>query len=86
MKRYRWITWIILALFLLPPALISAQGGTTPQTATDAAGTAFTYQGRLMESGSPADGTYDFHFALYDAESGGSQIGPALSVEDVTVS
>jgi hypothetical protein len=29
-------------------------------------GTAFTYQGRLMDSNSPADGLYDFRFKLYD--------------------
>jgi hypothetical protein len=29
-------------------------------------GTAFTYQGQLKEDGSPANGIYDFKFALYD--------------------
>ena len=33
-------------------------------------GTAFTYQGRLTDGGSPADGEYDFRFRLYDAASG----------------
>jgi hypothetical protein len=32
-----------------------------------AQGTAFTYQGRLNVSGSPANASYDFQFALYDA-------------------
>jgi hypothetical protein len=30
-------------------------------------GTAFTYQGRLMDANSAADGLYDFAFKLYDA-------------------
>ena len=29
-------------------------------------GTAFTYQGRLVDSNQPADGLYDFEFVLYD--------------------
>jgi hypothetical protein len=30
-------------------------------------GTGFTYQGRLTSSGSPANGTYDFNFSLFDS-------------------
>jgi len=30
-------------------------------------GTAFSYQGRLEDSSSPANGTYDFEFLLFDA-------------------
>jgi len=32
-----------------------------------AQGTAFTYQGRLMDGGSPANGSYDLRFAIYDS-------------------
>src|SRR5262249_45581064 len=35
-------------------------------------GTAFTYQGRLMDGANPANGTYYIHFTLYDAQSGGN--------------
>jgi hypothetical protein len=48
-------------------------------------GTAFTYQGRLMDGAAPANGPYDFRLALFDAAAGGSQIGPALTREDVAV-
>ena len=42
-------------------------------------GTAFTYQGRLTDGGSPADGLYDLTFSLYDAEVGGLRVaGPVL--------
>jgi hypothetical protein len=48
-------------------------------------GTAFTYQGRLVDGGVPADGVYDFQLALFDAAVGGTQVGPTLTMEDVTV-
>jgi hypothetical protein len=35
--------------------------------------TSFTYQGRLTDSGTPANGNYDFQFTLWDASSGGTQ-------------
>jgi len=39
-------------------------------------GTAFTYQGRLHDDGSPATGHYDFAFTLYDGPCpGGSPVG-----------
>lgn len=47
--------------------------------------TAFSYQGRLSDAGSPADGDYDFQFILYTAEIGGSQVGPILYGDDVQV-
>src|SRR5262245_20315301 len=42
-------------------------------------GTAFTYQGRLSDNGSPANGTYQFQVAIFDSASGGNQIGPTLA-------
>ena len=44
-----------------------------------AQGTAFMYQGRLNNGGSPATGLYDFQFALSNAPSGGSQIGATIT-------
>ena len=38
-----------------------------------AQGTAFTYQGRLQDGATNANGNYDFQFTLWDALSGGSQ-------------
>jgi len=40
-------------------------------------GTAFTYQGRLSAGGQPASGSYDLRFILYNADIGGSQVGPS---------
>jgi hypothetical protein len=44
-----------------------------------AQGTAFTYQGWLQNNGSPANGSYDLRFIVYNAGTGGSQIGPILT-------
>jgi hypothetical protein len=50
-------------------------------------GTAFTYQGRFTDGSSPANGSFDFQFSLFDAATAGSQVGStvtrtALSVSD----
>src|ERR1017187_3443228 len=44
-----------------------------------AQGTAFTYHGRLNDAASPATGSYDLEFAIYDALASGSQIGGTLT-------
>jgi hypothetical protein len=48
-------------------------------------GSAFTYQGRLIDANNPADGIYDFQFKLYDANSDGHQIGGDVNNPDVDV-
>lgn len=58
---------------LLAPCAIAA----TPQ------GTAFTYQGQLDASGALVSGTYTMTFKLFDAASGGNQVG--LIQQPVTV-
>ncbi len=45
----------------------------------------FTYQGSLQDEGLPANGTYDIRFQLYDAQSGGSQLGATINYNDVQV-
>ncbi len=47
----------------------------------------FTYQGRLAESGMPANGNFNLAFALFDESVGGNQVGatinePAFPVTD----
>jgi len=51
----------------------------------EAMGTAFTYQGRLVDANSPAKGLYDFEFAVFNALDGGSQQGSTVSKDDVDV-
>ena len=60
---------------ILTVGLISAQAQTT----------AFSYQGKLDDAGSPANGAYDFEFRLFDASSAGTQIGSTITVNDLTV-
>ena len=48
-------------------------------------GTAFTYQGRLIDANNPADGLYDFLFRLYDANVAGTQKGSAIDVNELDV-
>jgi hypothetical protein len=50
-----------------------------------ALGSAFTYQGKLKDDSQPANGVYDFQFKLYDALSGGAQVGDSLTKNGVIV-
>ena len=51
-----------------------------------AIGTAFTYQGRLADNGSPASGNYDLRFSVWDSAVGGLQVGGSVVVSPVSVS
>src|SRR5215213_5147830 len=68
----RAILFVIIALALAGSALAQSP--------------AFNYQGRLNETGAAANGSYQFQFKLYDAASGGSQVGSTLSDVSVNVS
>ncbi|HZE80331.1 MAG TPA: hypothetical protein VE604_05475 [Candidatus Polarisedimenticolia bacterium] len=56
-------------------------------TSAFAQGTVFTYQGKLTDSGSSANGQYDFQFKLFDTATvgTGTQQGSLVSVTNVTV-
>src|SRR5882672_1919866 len=43
-------------------------------------GTAFTYQGRLIDGAIPANGNYDLKFALYDGSTGGVLVGTPSTI------
>ena len=49
-------------------------------------GTAFTYQGRLMDSGQPANGNYDVQFYLRDALVAGNPVGVTNRLAPVPMS
>jgi len=51
-----------------------------------AQGTAFGYQGRLTDNGSPANGNYDLQFDVRDAAPAGNQVGPTSTLLAVAVS
>jgi len=48
-------------------------------------GTGFTYQGELQVSGAPANGQFDFEFALFDALNGGAELGTTIDVQNIVV-
>ena len=48
-------------------------------------GTAFTYQGRLIDANSAADGLYDFQFKLYADPNDGNQKGSTITTSDLDV-
>src|SRR2546421_12319271 len=63
------------ALFGSNPA--SAQGLTAQAAGPlipSPVGSGFTYQGSLKSGGSPANGSYDFQFSLYDAPISGTLV------------
>src|SRR5215813_11396077 len=47
--------------------------------------TAFTYQGKVTDSGSTANGNYDFQFKLFDMLTGGTQQGTTQTVTSIAV-
>ena len=63
-------------MLLLGAALCSGCLTTSPGFAQS---TAFTYQGRLSDSGQPANGSYDLVFSLFPYSTGASQIGGRIT-------
>src|SRR5260370_7259974 len=55
-------------------------------TAAFAQSSGFTYQGRLTDGGTAANGNYDLQFALWDSLSGGTRIGSTQTLNTVAVS
>jgi hypothetical protein len=71
------VTLVVSALLIGLPMLTGAQGPI---------GNTFTYQGRLLKSSFYVNGvTCDFQFGLYDALTGGTQIGNTQAVPGVAV-
>src|SRR2546426_6054442 len=55
-------------------------------TQLHAQGTAFTYQGRLDDGATPANGSYDLTFALFSVPTGGSPLAGPLTNSPTAVS
>jgi hypothetical protein len=64
---------VLLAMLLVAPVALSQSSN-------------FTYQGRLTDGGAAATGNYDLQFALFDSQSGGTQVGTAVTLNAVAVS
>ncbi|MBS1795459.1 MAG: tail fiber domain-containing protein [Acidobacteria bacterium] len=73
MERRIFGYFIALILLFIFAAAVSAQT------------TSFVYQGKLTDNGGPANGNYDFAIRLYDAQSGGSEVGATQIINLVTV-
>jgi hypothetical protein len=48
-------------------------------------GTAFTYQGQLQNTGAPENGSCDLQFKLFDAATGGNQVGSTITDTGITI-
>lgn len=64
---------ILLFIILISAAAVAAQS------------TAFTYQGKLLDGGAPANGTYEMQFTLWNSAANGTQIGGVVGNSNVTV-
>ncbi|MCB0257067.1 MAG: hypothetical protein KDI55_25385, partial [Anaerolineae bacterium] len=81
-NRYSILMAAILILALSGIASANASGPQAPEAPVS---TAFTYQGRLVDNGLPANGAYDLRFSLFDDAVAGAQIGSTQTLNDVTV-
>ncbi|MHC4640899.1 MAG: hypothetical protein ACYS32_04585 [Planctomycetota bacterium] len=75
----------IYNLTLLVLAFVLAFGTISVSRAAAPISTAFTYQGRLMDSNSVADGLYDFQFRLFDDPCTGNQQDGTIEADDLDV-
>jgi hypothetical protein len=67
-------------------ALVSNASVAQDSSSQSSLGTAFTYQGRLEDASGPVDGDCDLRFKLFNAASGGTQIGGTQTLTGVAVS
>jgi hypothetical protein len=75
----------VLAAHVVATAAVAGEPADDP-TITAPLGNAISYQGKLDKNGVPVNGNYNFTFGLYDALSGGTQIGVTLNVTNQPVS
>jgi hypothetical protein len=71
---------VTIATLTLAAALLYANDA----FASDVVPTTFTYQGVLKHAGNPVNDPVNLAFRLWDAESGGNQIGPELTLVGFT--
>ena len=69
----RWLALLALSTFITQPSTVFAQG------------TAFTYQGRLNNNGSPASGTYNLTFSLFNTNTSGVAVAGPVTDNAVVV-
>jgi len=75
MSTVKMLTILVLGLMV---CVVSVSNAATM-------GTAITYQGRLIDNNTAADGQYDFEFKLFDDPCTGTQQGSTIEVNDLDV-
>src|SRR5438045_9737087 len=70
----------VFAMLTMVLAILFSASSVVAQTSS------FTYQGRLTDGGTAANGNYDLQFALWDSASGGSQVGATHTINTVAIS
>jgi trimeric autotransporter adhesin len=77
----------VTAVLMMLLAGLVAGGSHAQEAGPQAAplGTGFTYQGQLQSGGAPYSGACDLRFGLWDALSGGAQIGTAQTRSNVSL-
>jgi hypothetical protein len=77
----------LLATFMMLLAAFSTAQTTAggPVVAAAPLGSGFTYQGKLLRGGNPANATCDFQFGLWDAATAGAQLGSTQTITGVVV-
>ena len=66
-------------------AMMLAAASLTLSAYAQQSSTAFTYQGFLKDNNNPANAKYDLQFTLYDAPTGGNQIGNPFVIDDLQI-
>lgn len=77
--------WLLAAALHTPLSAQAMAPGDLGGAPMAPVGTGFTYQGFLTQSGGPANGPWDFEFALFDDALVGIQIGSTATVGDLPV-
>ena len=85
-RSFRLVLTLVVILCLnASPAAAQEPGPASP--AATPVGTAFTYQGQIMDSGgNPINASCDFQFSLWDDPSSGTQVGTTLTPSGIPVS
>jgi hypothetical protein len=80
------VALLLGAIGLRPGAAVAeGPGPVSPSDATTGVAAGFTYQGQLKAAGEPFTGVCAFQFGLFNAVSGGQQVGATQTVNGVTV-
>jgi hypothetical protein len=77
-----FLTFALLVWIWPSPMTASSQ---SPDAPLAPVGTVITYQGRLQDGNTPANGLYDFQFSVFDASAAGVQVGSTVTLDNVSV-